>query len=358
MNGILGFAGLLKEPDLKGDKQQEYIEIIEKSGLRMLNIINNIVDISKIESGLMEISRKETNINELMEFVQSFFKPEIESKKLQLLLRKKLSKKEAIINTDREKIYAILTNLVKNAIKYTNEGLIEFGCDKKGDKLEFFVKDTGIGIPKNRQEVIFERFIQADITDVHALHGAGLGLAISKAFVELLGGRMWLESDPDSHRKGKGSTFNFDIPYSIEPEDISVNVNVLTKDEIISNIQNLKILIAEDDETSEIMLSIEVEKFSREILKVENGFEAVEICRNNPDIDLILMDIQMPVMNGYEATRQIRKFNNEVVIIAQTAFAQSGDREKSIAAGCNDYISKPINKAELLTLIQKYFNKY
>ncbi len=352
MNGILGFAELLKEPDLNGDKQQEYIEIIENSGLRMLNIINNIVDISKIESGLMEINRKESNINEQMEYVQTFFKPEIESKKLQLLLKKKLPMEDAIINTDREKIYAILTNLVKNAIKNTNKGLIEFGCDKKGDILEFFVKDTGIGIPKNRQEAVFERFIQADISDVRAMQGAGLGLAISKAYVELLGGRMWLESEV-----GKGSTFYFAIPYGIESEDKSVNVEVVTEDETKNIIQNLKILIAEDDKPSETLMSIQVRKFSKEILKAKNGFDAVEICRNNPDTDLILMDIQMPVMNGYEATRQIREFNNEVVIIAQTAFAQSGDREKSIAAGCNDYISKPINKAELLTLIHRYFNK-
>ncbi len=351
MNGILGFAELLKEPDMEGDKQQEYIKIIEKSGLRMLNIINNIVDISKIESGLMEVNHKESNIVEQMDYVYTFFKPETERKRLKLLLKKTLGK-ETIITTDREKIYAILTNLVKNAIKYTNEGSIEFGCDNKGDYLEFFVKDTGIGIPRNRQEAIFERFIQADVSDIHALQGAGLGLTISKAYVELLGGKIWLESE-----EGKGSTFYFAIPYSTVPEEKSINSEFVADDETKNDIQNLKILIAEDDETSEMLITIGVEKFGKEILKAKTGFDAVEVCRNNPDTDLILMDIQMPVMNGYEATRQIRQFNNEVVIIAQTAFAQSGDREKSIAAGCNDYIPKPINKHELLSLIQKYFNK-
>ena len=218
MNGILGFAEVLKDPDLTNKQQQEYLGIIEKSGARMLNIINDIVDISKIESGLMEVNLKELNINEQMEFVYSFFKPEIESKRLQLLLKKPLSAKEAIITTDCEKIYAILTNLVKNAINYTNEGSIIFGYEKKGGNLEFFVKDTGIGIPINRQEAIFERFIQADISKKQAFQGAGLGLTISKAYVELLGGRIWLESE-----EGKGSTFYFAIPFNTEPEEKSIN---------------------------------------------------------------------------------------------------------------------------------------
>jgi PAS domain S-box-containing protein len=350
MSGILGFAELLKKPHLTGEKQQKYIEIIEKSGLRMLNIINNIVDISKIESGQMEVHKKALNVNEQMEYIFTFFKPEVDVKKLELIFRKSLSDKEAIIITDREKFYGTLVNLVKNAIKYTNKGLIEFGCYKKGNKLECFVKDTGIGVPKNRQEAIFERFIQADIENKLATHGAGLGLAISKAYVELLGGKMWLESE-----EGKGSTFYFDIPYSNDSEESEVYTNLSAEDQKTNNIQDLKILIVEDDAPSEMLLSIEVEKYNREILKAKNGFEAVEICRNNPDIDLILMDIQMPVMNGYEATKKIRQFNKEVIIIAQTALAQSDDREKCLNAGCNDYVSKPILKIELFALMYKYF---
>jgi len=318
----------------------------------MLNIINDIVDISKIESGLMEVNPKESNIIEQMEYVYTFFKPELESKKLQLFLKSTLSAKEAIIITDREKIYAILTNLVKNAIKYTNKGSIVIGCDKKGNNLEFFVEDTGIGIPKDRQEAIFERFIQADISNIHALHGAGLGLTISKAYAELLGGRIWLESEV-----GKGSIFYFTIPYSTETKEQSTKSEFVAESETKNDVKNLKILIAEDDETSELLITICIEKFSKEILKVKTGFDAVEACRNNPDIDLILMDIQMPEMNGYDATRQIRQFNKDVVIIAQTAYGLSGDREKAIVVGCNDYISKPIKNDELLSLIQKYFKK-
>jgi len=217
MNGILGFAELLKEPNLTGKEQQEYIKIIEKSGARMLNIINDIVDISKIESGLMEVSIKESNINEQIEYIYIFFRPEVEGKGMQLSYRNGLVSSESIIKTDREKLFAILTNLVKNAIKYTNKGSIEFGYDHVethgprnigagSASLQFYVKDTGIGIPKDRQEAIFERFIQADISDKYAYQGAGLGLSISKAYVEMLGGRIWVESE-----EGKGSTFYFTL---------------------------------------------------------------------------------------------------------------------------------------------------
>jgi hypothetical protein len=352
MNGILGFSELLKEPGLTGEQQQEYIRIIEKSGVRMLNIINDIVDISKIESGLMMVNNQGTNINDKIEFIYIFFKPLVEEKGIQFFFKNTLPTKEAIIRTDSEKFYSILTNLVKNAIKYSKEGAIEFGYIKKDKTLEFYVKDTGIGIPKDRQSVIFERFIQADISDKMAQQGAGLGLSISKAYVGMLGGKIWVESE-----EGIGSTFYFTLPYTAEPEENKFVKTVVSAQNEKNHIKDLKILITEDDETSEMLITIDVDKFSKEILIARNGFEAIEVCRNNPDTDLILMDVQMPVMNGHEATRQIRQFNKDVVIIAQTAFGLSGDREKAIEAGCNDYIAKPINKDELLLLIQKYFKK-
>jgi CheY-like chemotaxis protein/nitrogen-specific signal transduction histidine kinase len=351
MNGILGFAELLKEPGLTGDQQQDYIRIIDKSGTRMLNIINDIVSISKIESGTLEVSNIESNINHQIEYIYDFFKPETEAKGLQLSFLNSLPTKNAIIRTDREKVFAILTNLVKNAIKYTHKGSIEFGYVKKDDHLEFYVKDTGIGVPKHRQVAIFERFVQADIEDKMALQGAGLGLAITKSYVEMLGGKIWVESE-----EGLGSTFYFTLPYNTTPIEKTKSNIVAPVDNAESNANKLKILIVEDDETSEKLISINVTDFSNEVIKARNGIEGIEICRNIPDIDLILMDIQMPLMNGYEASRQIRQFNNDVIIIAQTAFGLSGDREKAITAGCNEYLTKPISKARLYALIQKYFN--
>lgn len=358
MNGILGFAELLKEPDLTGSQQQNFIQIIERSGYRMLNIINDIVSISKIESGTMEIYISETNINEQTEFVYNLLKLDAAKKNLTITFKNALPDKASIINTDSEKFISILSNLVKNAIKYTDQGAIEFGYVLKKNNmtgehfnLEFYIKDTGIGIPKARQEAIFERFIQADILDKMARQGAGLGLSISRAYVAMLGGSIWVISE-----EGKGSVFYFSIPYNVEPKR-RINIKNDVTAETGTQIKDLKILLAEDDETSVMLISKYINQFSKEVLKATTGNEAIEISCKNPDIDLILMDIQMPDLNGYEATRQIRKFNKDVVIIAQTAFGQLGDRAKAIEAGCNDYISKPINKVEFLALIQKYFKK-
>lgn len=210
MNGILGFSSLLKEPNLTGEQQANYIKIIEQSGTRMLNIINSIMSISKIESGSMELHKTEVNINEQIKYVYTFFKPEVEAKGVQFSFKNALPAKTSVIHTDKEKLIAVLTNLVKNSIKFTDGGSISFGYKQTAKNLEFYVKDTGIGIDKDRQGAIFERFIQEDITDKYALEGAGLGLAISKAFIEMLGGELWVKS-----RKGQGSTFYFTIPYDL-----------------------------------------------------------------------------------------------------------------------------------------------
>jgi PAS domain S-box-containing protein len=370
MNGILGFSGLLKEPNLTNEEQQEYIGIIEKSGARMLNIINDIIDISKIESGLMEVSVSETNINEQIEYIYNFFKPEADAKGIQFSFKNTLPSGEAMIKTDSEKIYAILTNLVKNAIKFTPDGAIEFGYNLKPVKpakpksagssenignsfeLEFFVKDTGTGIRQEQLEIVFERFRQASESITRNYEGAGLGLSISKAFVEILGGQIWVESE-----YGKGSVFYFTIPYNGEQEIRNVIINTDLADDGDKEVKALEILIVEDDEISAKLLTMVMKKFGKEILTVRTGLEAIEVCRNNPDIDLILMDIHMSEMDGYVTTRQIRVFNKNTIIIAQTAYAQTSDKKEAIAAGCNDYISKPIKKLELMALVQKYFKK-
>lgn len=360
MNGILGFAELLKGPGLTTEEQLEYVEIIEKSGKRMLNIINDIVDLSKIESGLMKMNIKDSNINEQIEYVYTFFKPEVEAKGMQLFFKNALPSSEAIITTDREKLFSILSNLIKNAIKYSNNGTIEMGYILKTKKestiqssnkeLEFYVKDTGIGIPKDRQKAVFERFVQADIEDIHAKQGAGLGLSITKAYIKMLGGKIWLESE-----EGKGSTFYFTIPYNNKLEEIKVAKNLVIDNISAVPLKKIKILIAEDDQISKLFINKAVQPFGKEIINVDNGSDAVEACHNTKDIDLVLMDIKMPIMDGYEASQKIRQFNKEVVIIAQTAYGLNGDREKSLDAGFNDYIRKPVNKTELESLIQKYF---
>jgi PAS domain S-box-containing protein len=352
MNGILGFAELLKEPNLSSDEQQDYIQTMQISGARMLNTINNIIDVSKIESGLTKVDIKETNLNEKIEFTYKFFKPEVEIKGLQLLFKNGLPSKEAIIKTDNEKVYAILTNLVKNAIKFTYDGSIEFGYEKKGDYLEFFVKDTGIGVPQNQKEIIFERFRQGSESHNRGYEGSGLGLSIAKSYVEMLGGQIWVDSE-----EGIGSTFYFTIPYNAVSEKEIEIINAVSAEHKEVELKRLKILVVEDDEISYSLLTRMLQKISYEVLHAMTGVQAIEACRDNPDLDLVLMDIRMPNMDGNEATHQIRQFNKDVIIIAQTAYGFSSDREKTIEAGCNDYISKPINMTLLYELINKHCNK-
>lgn len=360
MNGILGFTDLLKTPKLTGDEKDQYIRIIESSGNRLLNTVNDLIDFSKIEAGQMNVSISKVNINELLGQLYTFFNVESQKKGLQLLLNTTSSTKDIILHSDKEKIYSILTNLIKNAIKYTQKGSIEFGYilkkNTKPTEMEFFVKDTGNGIPIENLEVIFDRFVRVGNDEKVFNEGAGLGLSITKAYVDMLGGKIWVESE-----EGVGSQFYFTIPLETEKiiidEYEEVRSGEKAKAHINPEISGLKILIVEDDEAADELLSILVNDIGKKIIHTKSGRKAVDLCCANPDLDLILMDINMPEMNGYEATRQIREFNKEVIIIAQTAYALAGDNEKSIEAGCNAYISKPIIKDELMSLIQQFVIK-
>ena len=349
MNGILGFTELLKEPHLTGDTRQMYISIIEKSGNRMLNIINDIISISKVESGQMDVINADTNVIEQLDFIYMFFKPEIEQKGIKLNKNYEQIPSE-IIYTDREKLYAILTNLVKNAIKFTYDGSIEIGYTKKQNYLEFFVSDTGVGIPLEQKDIIFERFRQGSESLSRNYEGAGLGLAITKAYVTMLGGSIWVES-----QVGKGSSFIFTIPIKNKKKEDEYNSYFVSVDDDKKQIKPLKVLIAEDDEASGMLISMTIQQLSKDVIMVNNGKSAIETIKSRPDIDLILMDSKMPQIDGYEATRRIRTFNQKVVIFAQTAFAFTGEREKAIEAGCNDFITKPFSQKALIALIKKYF---
>lgn len=363
MNSILGFSDLLKESKLTSDKQHQYIDVIEHSGKRMLSMINDIITISEIETGIIEINDTVFNVNEQIESIYASFRAEIEKKGIDFSYKNALPDSEAIIKSDGEKIYAVLINLVKNAIKFTNHGTIEFGYSlKKGSEsaeLEFFVKDTGGGIPQEQKEIIFERFRQGSELLTRNYEGAGMGLSISKAFVEMLGGKIWVVSEEENLTNGKSgnTSFYFTIPIDEKPYKKNEMKNSNDKKGAARLNNELKILIVEDDIVSESMLEIMIEDYCKSPLIAKNGLEAVQLCKDNPDIDFVLMDIKMPELNGYEATKQIRQFNKDIIIFAQTAFALPGDREKAIVAGCNDYISKPYSQADLKGLIDKYFKK-
>ncbi|WP_297086242.1 ATP-binding protein [uncultured Draconibacterium sp.] len=347
MNGILGFTDLLRDAQLPEDQRQHFLGIIQQSGERMLNTINDIIDISKIDAGQMEIHLSEFKIYKEIESLLEFFRPQAYAKNLELNTFNKLSANEDILITDATKFNSIFSNLVKNAIKYTERGRIEIGCERKENSFFCYVKDSGAGIPENRKKAIFERFIQGDIYDRKALEGSGLGLAIAQSYAEMLGGKIWLEST-----EGKGSTFFFQIPWNTPAQDTNAQKkqNIGNKEQLPNDI---KLLIVEDDQVNTLFLSIFLKPFCSDILTVNGGIQAVETMRKNPNINLVLMDIKMPDMDGYEATREIRKFNTDVVIIAQTAFALQGDRSTALQAGLNDYITKPIIKDKLFACIAK-----
>jgi len=349
MNGILGFAELLKSPELSGEKQKQYISIIEKSGIRMLNIINDLIDISKVESGQMDVNLMIIDVTEVINDLIRFFKPETDKKGLELRFGGGADLKELYVETDREKLYAVLTNLIKNAVKFCHEGLIEIGVENLGSFARFYVSDTGIGIQKDKIDTIFDRFVQADPLESSSQQGAGLGLAISKAYVELLKGRILVASE-----KGVGTTFIFEIPGVKEVPQAKDASGKASTESSVPVIKNLNILIVEDEVVSDTYLSILLEE-SGNIFHASTGYEAIRICSERPELDLILMDIGLPDIDGIEVTRRIRELRPDVVIIAQTAFSFDGDRERALAAGCNAYLSKPINRVQLFKEINSCF---
>lgn len=352
MNGILGFTSLLSQPDLSGKDQEKYIEIIQKSGERMLNTVNDIIEISKIETGQVKLTIDEIHLNKHLILLTSFFQPDYEKKGLKLVIDNQLNVNKDKIFVDKNKFDSVLTNLLKNAIKFTSNGTIIVGCKLKGDMLEFFVKDSGLGIPENKQDAIFDRFVQVETGISRCFEGSGLGLSISKSYVELMGGEIWVQSEIDT-----GSTFFFTIPFRLVlKETKQQQIKNDPPVEATAKAKKLNVLIVEDEESGQMYLETLLEHFCTRILIASNGKEAVELFKENRDIDLILMDLRMPGMDGYQATQHIKEMDKNVIIIAQTAFALGGDREKAISAGCDDYISKPINKNDLFSLIQKYFN--
>lgn len=352
MNGIIGFIDLLKSPDFNKEQQDEFFLIIESCSRQLMSIITDIVEISKLETSQVQPIIKSCNIKTVRENIFSMFQQTF-SAKSNLEFKLSCQDDDLICLTDEVKLKQILTNLIGNAIKNTEHGSIEMGCSLSDNKnIVFYIKDTGIGISKENHELIFERFRQVDNSLTRKNGGTGLGLAITKAYVELLDGKIWLESEP-----GKGTTFFFSVPYLIEEK--TANDPQLENYEIVkkSNFEGITILVAEDTDINFDFLKIALTREKMNILRAINGEEAVNICRKNPDIDLILMDIKMPVLNGHEATKQILEFRSNLPIIAQTAYAFSDDKVKALESGCVDYISKPLRIKTLLELIQKHLMK-
>lgn len=347
MNGIMGFSGLLTKPDLEEEKKHKYIEIIHQNSNQLLSIINDLVEISKIEAGHIDIEKSEVALDMLTKSLFDLFSLKANEKKISLKLENRNFDIEII--SDETKLRQILVNLLDNAFKFTSEGEVRFGYQLKGGMVEFFVSDTGIGIHEKAHKLIFERFRQVEITSARKYGGTGLGLSISKAYVQKLGGKIWLESSIN-----KGAIFYFNLPLVQVKKNIKTpnNENMMDLNKI--NWSHYTILIAEDEVINYQFFEEILEDTRVNIIWVTNGQEAVNYCEKNNEIDLVLMDIKMPVLNGYDATRIIKKYRPDLPIIAQTAYALVGDDLKAREAGCDDYIYKPINVANLIKKISKF----
>ena len=354
MNAIVGFAEMLQDSDLSIEQKNRFLEVIIKSGDNLLRLINDIIDISKIEAGQLKFDYTDCLVNEMISDLETFFKRELirlKKRNLNLYVRLGHPESDFALQTDSTRLKQILNNLIGNAIKFTDEGFIEFGYEIKTGVIEFFVRDSGIGIAQEKQELIFERFGQVQEAISRNLAGTGLGLTISKNLVELMGGNIWVDSIV-----GEGSTFFFTLPLRISRKvvhDVPA-AEPITKQP--SNLSGKNFLIVEDVDTNYFYLSSLLQKFSANVLRATNGQKAVDMVKSDSSIDLVLMDIELPILDGYQATRLIKEIRPELPVIAQTAFAMMGEREKSREAGCNDYLSKPIRKEELLSVLKKFFS--
>ncbi len=391
LNGILGFGQLMAEPDLSAEERSQYLEILNKNGYRLINTITDIMDISLIVSGSMEVHKKTYNVKQLLEEIRLTFVNQCTEKNLSFSLHTPEETDNSEIHTDIELLEKILFQLLNNAVKFTDSGGINFGYTVDCNSFRFFVKDTGAGINPTARNRIFDNFMQEE-SSTRGPEGNGLGLSIAKGIVELLGGEIDFESV-----KGEGSTFFFTIPELITssndtafPSEVTasevtasevtasevtasevtaseVTASEVTASEVIASevtaseviasevmVRQPVILIAEDDKESYAYIKAILKNSSVEFLSATTGKEAVAICRERIDISLILMDLKMPEMNGIEATKLIKSFRKKLPIIAVTAHAETGVEYKALSAGCNDCITKPYSKNELMLMINKW----
>ncbi len=356
MNAIIGFSDLLVDSDTEDDEREELVTHINNNCNTLLHLIDDIIDLAKIEANELTVFIKDTDINRTVKDLYETFnetKKKIGKQNIDIILDEGSLQDEFYLKTDPYRLKQIITNLTDNALKYTETGSVSIGYKifKDLDFVEFYVKDTGIGIPKDKQSEIFQRFNKIETDTSKLYRGTGLGLTITQNLIERLGGTIRVESEP-----GTGSTFFFTLP--LEMAEVQEN-ETITKF-VIANHKNWKdktILIAEDEESNYKFLEMFLSNKGINLLHAENGYEAVEICRSNKHIDLILMDIKMPGMNGLEATSKIKKLKPEIPIIIQTAYAMQNDEKESLEAGCDDYIAKPIKKERLISLLEKWIDQ-
>jgi signal transduction histidine kinase/CheY-like chemotaxis protein len=351
MNAIVGFSDLLNNPDLSENDKSEYLKIINKSGTNLVSIIEDLIEMSKIDAHQIKPKYKGVNLNKCMRELYETIKVTIpKEKQIDFHIIETSNPIEKYLLTDETKLKQILVNLIANAIKFTDEGSISFGYDvnEKDGMVAFVVKDTGRGIDEKNLKAIFDRFLRVEDHFDAESSGLGLGLAISKAYIEMLGGTIAVNSS-----FGNGSVFTFKIPLVLD-ETEKKNMKK-TNISFHHNVGNETILIAEDDNINFLLLKKILQLRNYTVLRANNGQEAVDICKANKDIDLVFMDVKMPVMNGLDAFKIIKKFNPDLVVIAQTAYSSSEDKEMILNLGFKNYITKPLNKEKIFELLDGFF---
>lgn len=347
LNGILGFASLIAQPNLSEETKKSYLNILNTSSDRLLATITNYMDISLIASGNQEVHKSNCNPATMLTELNYAFAPTAEEKKLALNLHIQEEDKSFTLYTDELLLKKSISQLLDNAIKFTTKGQIDFGFSVADNTIQFFVTDTGVGIDKESHTNVFESFMQENISINRGYEGSGLGLSIARGFIQLLGGTITMESE-----KGTGSHLTISIP--VESTTATDRKPKPRHDHFFSKKEIPTILIAEDDELNYLYTKTVLEEASFVVLRAENGKEAVELCLSHPEISLVLMDIKMPIRDGFEATNLIKQQNKGLPIIALTAYAMVGDRQKALDAGCDDYLSKPVMASQLLDLVAKY----
>jgi len=348
MNGIIGFTNMLADNGLSNDMVHRFIRIINENSQQLLRIIDDIIDVSRIEAGQMETVSEPFSLNQMLFAVYHNAHLKTEPKNLKLSLVPVLQEGDDLILSDKVRLRQILENLIGNAIKYTVKGQITFGYTVTDGFLEFFVEDTGVGIPEDLHKIIFDRFWRVEDKRLvqDNVRGTGLGLSIARAYVQKLGGEIWLKSAP-----GQGTTFFFTIP------DIRVSSQKLNTEEeapVEISRKHATVLIVEDEDTNVEYLEVILKKLEMDFLIARTGEEALLLVKDHPEIELILMDIKLPDMNGYDVTRRILEMRKNIPVVAQTAYAMSGEKERAMASGCSDYLSKPIRKGELVRVLGKH----
>lgn len=353
LNGIIGFSELLRNAELPQEKRTKFLKVIKDSGEQLIRIIDDIVDISLIESNQLKIQKENVNLAELFNEVEEFFqahKIQINKKHIDLVFDVQCKKEQNEIITDGHRVKQVIMNLLKNGLKFTNEGVVKLICNIKDNSVIICIEDTGIGVKPEFKSIIFERFRQQEETLNRTFGGTGVGLSISKGIIDRLGGKIWLDSE-----FGPGARFCFSIPFITE-EDIKNEEKILKSRSSNSvkrqKIEKAEILVVEDDDNSFFYLSELMADYNGNIQRATDGLQAVQLTKSN-DFDIILMDINLPNMDGMTAVKKIREFNQSVPIIAQTAYAMVSEKNKIMSAGCNDYITKPINSKTLLKKLTK-----